>query len=321
MRRRRQPVSPDTVALSGPFEHVLLHTRGIRLHAATAGNPADPLVVLIHGTFGAWMDFRHIIAPLAAHGFHVAAVDMRGYGMSDKPPSRSGDDMLHGVGDIDGVISALGHSRAHLVGHDTGGSLSWVYSAAYPQGVASVTAVSAAHPADLRRYMRRHPWQLMYMTTRVTIGRLPTWLHRAFSPALPRIWRRELLLNTTPDFHGTAEFAESLQLRIQAASIDHALRGIVANTRLLTPKLLTLPRPAGRSANAPTDAPVLLIHPPQQVWASIDALSRKRVTGDCLHTSIPGTKNIPHLENPAGFVDTLARFLSTQRTAAYRRPE
>ncbi|OZY79880.1 hypothetical protein CBG03_08805 [Streptococcus pyogenes] len=55
------PLPPSVVELDGPFEHEFLHTRGIRLHAATAGNPDDPLVLLLHGSFGGW--FKQVKAP------------------------------------------------------------------------------------------------------------------------------------------------------------------------------------------------------------------------------------------------------------------
>lgn len=294
-----QPVSPKTIALDGPFEHVLLHTRGIRLHAATAGSPKDPLVLLVHGTFGAWVDFRHVIEPLAARGFHVAAVDMRGYGMSDKPPARAGDNALIAVGDLDGIITALGHDQAHIVGHDTGGALAWVYASSYPGRVVSIVPVSAAHPNDLRAHLRTRPWELMFMLCRVLVGRLPIGLHQACMPLLPRVWRRELLLNTTAEFARTEAFEDALRLRVQAARIDNALRGIVRNTRLLT---------SARRGRTLIDAPALLIHPHQTVWERMDSRSARRLASVPSVASVPGTKNVPHLENPDAFVDTLARF-------------
>ena len=100
-------LSPSVVELDGPFEHEFLHTRGIRLHAATAGDPDNPLVVLLHGSFGGWFDFREVIALLADAGFHVAALDMRGFGMSDKPPLEPGQDIRVAVGDVSGAIRAL----------------------------------------------------------------------------------------------------------------------------------------------------------------------------------------------------------------------
>lgn len=44
----RRNLSPNAVALDGEFRHDMVHTRGLRLHAATAGNPADPAIVLLH---------------------------------------------------------------------------------------------------------------------------------------------------------------------------------------------------------------------------------------------------------------------------------
>lgn len=296
-----QPVSPKAVALDGPFEHVLLHTRGIRLHAAVAGDPSDPLVLLIHGTFGAWLDFRHIIAPLAARGFHVAAMDMRGYGMSDKPPARAGDPALIAAGDIDGIISALGHDRAHVVGHDTGGALAWVYASIHPGRVSSLTAISATHPAVLRRHIRTRPWELMFILARIAAGRLPLWFHRLCTPLVPRVWRWELALNTVSGFAGTPEFEETLNLRVRAARIDNALQSIVRNTRLLTA--------SGRRDDALVSAPTLLVHPAQKVWRRIDAASSRRLAHTPVVVSIPGTKNVPHVENPNQFVEHLAAFL------------
>ena len=103
------PLPPSTVELEGPYAHEFVHTRGIRLHVATAGDSSRPLVLLIHGAFGGWFDFQDVIAPLAQRGFHVAAVDMRGFGMSDKPPIDAGQDIRTLVGDISGLIQALGH--------------------------------------------------------------------------------------------------------------------------------------------------------------------------------------------------------------------
>ena len=122
--------SPRVVELEGDFTHEMLHTRGLRLHAATAGDPADPLILLLHGTFGGWFDYADVLAPLAARGFHVAALDLRGYGMSDKPAQRGGDEMLMSVGDVKGAVLTLGHRNAVLVGADTGGSVAWAAAAA-----------------------------------------------------------------------------------------------------------------------------------------------------------------------------------------------
>ncbi len=49
------------------------------------------------------------------------------------------------------MIRSLGENRAHLVGHASGGTLSWVAAVMRPSVIQSLTVVSAAHPRDLRR--------------------------------------------------------------------------------------------------------------------------------------------------------------------------
>ncbi|SDM06234.1 Pimeloyl-ACP methyl ester carboxylesterase [Corynebacterium mycetoides] len=301
---RRLP--PTVVELEGDFEHELLHTRGTRLHAVTAGEPAHPLVLLLHGTFGGWFDYRDVIAPLAERGFHVAALDMRGYGMSDKPPPRPGNEMLIAVGDVKGAISTLGHKSAIVVGADTGGGVAWVTAALHPELVSGLVSVSAAHPADLRAAMAARPWDFMPLLGRITVARLPSRLLRRFPRTRRRVYRDNLVINTTSQFHGTARFDEVLNVRRTAADIDNAFVHSVHNSRLITPPLVSL---SGSAANdAPVAAPTLLIHPGQSLWKPVVARQKARVTGTVRQLSVPGAKNLPHIENPAEFTAAVAQF-------------
>lgn len=175
--------SPSVVALDGPYTHDNIYVRGVRLHAAVAGSPSDPLILLIHGAFGGWFDYKDVIAPLAARGFHVAAVDMRGYGLSDKPPS--GYELRRCAGDINGVIAALGHDCALLVGTDTGGSVAWTVSTMYPERVSGVVSLGAVHPVDLRRAIRRKPYLFGPLIKRITLFHLPVFILRGLRRAIP----------------------------------------------------------------------------------------------------------------------------------------
>ena len=142
---------PSTVRLDGPWVHRDVHANGIRLHVAETGE--GPLVLLLHGFTGFWWSWRHQLGALADAGFRTVAVDLRGYGDSDKPPR--GYDGWTLAGDVGGLIKALGEPRAHLVGHAWGGMLAWTVAALHPRLVRSVTSVSATHPMALRRQMRR----------------------------------------------------------------------------------------------------------------------------------------------------------------------
>ncbi|WP_018297929.1 alpha/beta fold hydrolase [Corynebacterium lubricantis] len=306
MSAQRYATSPEVVKLEGDFEHHMVHTRGIRLHVAVAGNPSNPLVLLIHGTFGGWFDYKEVIAPLAAAGYHVAAIDMRGYGMSDKPPQTPGDEMRIATGDIAAVISSLGHSKAVLVGHDTGGTVAWACATHYPEKIHALVSISAAHPTDLRAAVRRRPWDFMPIIGRITIARLPSQFLSRLSSLRAPTWRKSLEFDTTTKFHRTNAFKETLELRLKAADIGHAMPYIVHNSRLLTPRL-----PVSFQQDALVTAPTLLIHPKQSLWNPIVTLSRKRVDADVTELSIDEAKNLPPIEQPERFLAHLANYFKT----------
>lgn len=294
-------LSPSVVELDGPFEHEFLHTRGIRLHAATAGNPDNPLVVLLHGSFGGWFDFRDVIAVLADAGFHVAALDMRGFGLSDKPPLEPGQDIRVAVGDVSGAIRALGHDDAFLVGADTGGAVAWALATERPERVRGLVSISAAHPADLRRAIAARPWDFGWVLLRATLCRL-SWLRAPRLLMRESTYRREMDLDALGSFSEDAR-EESLRLRIAASQIGNVRRGILWNHRL-------------RTAVVPLSwldltvaAPVLFIHADQLLWRPVARRAARRCRGSFTATTIPGTKNLPFLENPRGFAQTLTQWM------------
>ena len=104
------------------------------------------LVLLLHGFPETSHSWRHQIPALAAVGHHVVAPDLRGYGESDAPVGVAEYAFPKLVGDIVGLIGALGAERAHLVGHDWGGSLCWALAARAPQLVSSLTILNSPHP-------------------------------------------------------------------------------------------------------------------------------------------------------------------------------
>ena len=112
---------PSTVRYPGPWTHRDVHANGIRLHAAEIGptDPDAPLVVFLHGFADLWWTWRHQLPDIAASGYVAAAMDLRGYGQSDKPPR--GYDPQTLAADVAGVIGSLGHRSAVLVGHGVGG--------------------------------------------------------------------------------------------------------------------------------------------------------------------------------------------------------
>ncbi|GAB3597722.1 Soluble epoxide hydrolase [Corynebacterium faecale] len=295
--------SPSVVALDGPYQHDNVYVRGVRLHVAVAGSSTDPLILLLHGAFGGWFDYKDVIAPLAARGFHVAAVDLRGYGLSDKPPS--GYDLRRSAGDINGIIGALGHDSAILVGTDTGGSIAWSVSTLYPERATAVISLGAVHPVDLSQAVLRRPHLFGTTIIRIMLCSLPTAVLRPARMLIPRAARQEVLTHTTPPFQRSRAFAEAVKLRQKALSIDHTFTAIVRTNRLL---MASLP---SKLSNQVASCPVWLIRPRDNRTDPLAALARTRTTGAFKVVTVPGVTNLSFLEDPDQFTGMVAEFAQT----------
>ncbi|MBN9643780.1 alpha/beta hydrolase, partial [Corynebacterium sp. CCM 8862] len=291
-------VAPQELLVDGPFSHVPIHTRGVRLHAAVAGNAGDPLMVLVHGAFGGWFDWLEVIGPLAAAGVRVAAIDLRGFGASDKPPS--GYDIRHATGDIKGVIAALGAQRAHLVGYGTGGAICWALAAAYPDKVSSLVSVAAAHPTDMRRAAACRPWAHVTPLVRSALVRSPG---TTFSDRAAVVAGLDLRENTTQMFHQTASYARQYRLRRLNGGVAKVSRSIVKTARL---ELAPVP-PAWPSTI--TDCPVLFVRDDLANWRSLQQRAARRCGGGLSPLVVPASRNMPHLENPAEFTRAVGEFV------------
>jgi pimeloyl-ACP methyl ester carboxylesterase len=158
-RRRSRPgrSAPDgsSVRLPGRWEHRDVSANGIRMHVAECGSAGAPLVVLLHGFPEFWWTWRHQLPALADAGFRTVAVDLRGYGDSDKPPR--GYDLWTLAGDVAGLVRALGEPSARIVGHGWGGMIGWTVTALHPRLVRAVAVLAAPHPLAVRRAAVRDP--------------------------------------------------------------------------------------------------------------------------------------------------------------------
>jgi pimeloyl-ACP methyl ester carboxylesterase len=106
-----------------PLRHRTIDVGGIRLHTAEQG--AGPAVVLCHGFPGLWYSWRNQLPVLAANGFRAIALDMRGYGRSDRPADPTDYNRANTVADLVGLLDALAIDEAVFVGHDFGAALTW----------------------------------------------------------------------------------------------------------------------------------------------------------------------------------------------------
>jgi pimeloyl-ACP methyl ester carboxylesterase len=134
------------IYLDGPWVHRSVSANGTRFHVAESGD--GPLVLLLHGFPQFWWTWRHQLASLSAAGLRAVAVDLRGYGGSDKPPR--GYDLVTAASDAAGLIRSLGEANAVVVGHDWGGMIAWTMASYFPKVIRRLAVVSAPHPLRLR---------------------------------------------------------------------------------------------------------------------------------------------------------------------------
>jgi pimeloyl-ACP methyl ester carboxylesterase len=124
------------------FEHIQVGE--INLRAVIQGE--GPLVVLVHGFPDSWYTWRHQLGPIAAAGFRVCAIDVRGYGGSDKPHEVEAYTLEQISNDVARLIAILSPDKpAVLIGHDWGATISWTTALVHRERVRAVAGLSVPY--------------------------------------------------------------------------------------------------------------------------------------------------------------------------------
>jgi len=299
-------VAADTaVQITGPWAHRTVSANGTRFHVAEAGD--GPLVLLLHGFPEFWWSWRHQLTSLPEAGYRAVAVDLRGYGGSDKPPR--GYDLVTAAADAAGLVRALGEANAVVAGHDWGGLIAWTLAAYYPKVVRRLAVVSMAHPLRMRSAVftdplgqgRRSGYAFGFQ-----LPRRPE--HQLVRDNAARV--RQLLDNWSGPGWPDPDTARTYQRAIRIPSVAHSAleyqRWFVRSTI----------RPDGlryaRRMRSPVQAPVLHLHGaldtcvlPQTARGAgryVDGAYRWRV--------IDGAGHFPHEERPDSFNTELTGWLA-----------
>ncbi len=285
---------PDAsvVQVGGPWEHRMVAANGARFHVAELGD--GPLVLFLHGFPQFWWAWRHQLVAVAAAGYRAVAMDLRGYGGSDKPPR--GYDALTLATDVMGVVRSLGSADAVLVGHGWGGLVAWSTAVLRSKVVRRLCAVSAPHPLRLRRAVLTDARQLLALR-HVAAFQTPMLPERALVRD-EGSWAGQLLREGAaggwPSGPEAARYREAVRIPGVAHSSMEGYRWAVRS----------LPRPDGvhfaRRMREPVRAPVLHLH-----GASDPVIFPRTARGSGLHVEAPyrwrllaGAGHYPHEEVP-----------------------
>lgn len=133
---------------------ILVDGLRVRVVEATPARETDDPVLLIHGLGGWAENWRDVIPAVAASGRRAIAVDLPGFGESERP--RRGrhfdpDDPLYAPF-VFAALDALGVARAHVAGHSLGGAVAYTAAVWCPERVRSLTLVA---PGGLVRDLAR----------------------------------------------------------------------------------------------------------------------------------------------------------------------
>lgn len=116
-------------------KHDYAEVNQVKLHYVFGGTKEAPAVILLHGFPQSWLTWRYII-PELIKTHRVIAVDLRGYGDSDKPQGQERYDKGTMAADIHALMLHLEIEKALLVGHDRGARVVRRFALDYPENVA-----------------------------------------------------------------------------------------------------------------------------------------------------------------------------------------
>lgn len=123
------------------FRSRFVDANGIQLHAVIGGE--GPALLLMTGWPQTWYSWRALM-PALARDFTVVAADIRGFGLTDKPDT--GYDPVSTANDMLGLMTALGHDRFAIVGHDLGMWLGYGIATEAPERVVRMALAEAVIP-------------------------------------------------------------------------------------------------------------------------------------------------------------------------------
>jgi pimeloyl-ACP methyl ester carboxylesterase len=259
------------------------------VHIEQAGK-GEPLI-LLHGFGASTYSWRNVMPALAA-GFRVIAIDLNGFGYTQRPRTFESYTREGQTGLVLRVMDALGLESAHLMGHSYGGGLSLFIASRHPQRVRSLVLVDSSAPtyANDRRSRAASVKPLLGLYLRSFVLR-------------PNTVRRALEHSFHDDSLVTPELVHEYFERLRVEGVVDAYHGLTA--------------PA-RTASEPVELEKIGM-PTLVVWGSEDRLisaeSGRRAAErmpDAEFALMEGVGHVPMEENPEELLRIVLPFLERQ---------
>jgi len=259
-------------------------TSGIRLHYETSGAGNIP-VVLVHGYSMSSAVWEKVL-PLFGSDYRLFAVDLPGFGRSDKP--EAGYSCRELAESIRILMDALGLPQVVLVGHSFGGQVIQHFAASYPERVLALvlsnTSAASLPPKGLTPDARQ----------RIKSYGSAEENRKIFSAAIPRYFDAA---NVTK-----RDVERFIEVGLQA--------GNTALRETLKANYTTLAIPEAK--HAALAAPVLILVTTHDPFGTFDqAVAMSDAWPDSRIRVIPRCGHSPMWEKPSEFVRTVTEFLKS----------
>jgi pimeloyl-ACP methyl ester carboxylesterase len=259
------------------------------VHVEQAGS-GEP-VVLIHGFGASTYSWRKVMPALAA-SHRVVAVDLNGFGYTQRPTSRASYTREAQAKLVLGTLDALGIDRAHIVGHSYGGGLTLYLASRHPERFRTMVLVDSSAPTyanDRRsRFAALRPLDVLFVRSVVL---------------RPGMVRKGLLRSYYDDSLVTPELVQAYLDRLAVEGVGNAFYG------------LTAPAPVGEPVELEKIAVPSLV-----IWGAHDLLISPE-TGRQAAARLPHAEfvlfdksgHLPMEEEPEAFLNTVLPFLERHR--------
>ena len=252
--------------LDETLEFRAIYTRESLLYGAIGGPEDGPLVVLLHGFPDAWFGWGPQIKALIDAGYRVVVPDQRGYHYSDKPRSIDAYQLHLLGGDIVGLIDAFGATRAHVVGHDWGGAVTWWLARHESQRLRSATILNCPDPSVMATYLKRLYLKQILKSWYILFFQLPK-----LPEALLAAGDYRFLASALEDLSNPGAFStEELDVYRRAWSQPGALSGMLNWYRAARRTMLGGPPPAPSSSSDNGSSSFPITTPTTVIWGRRD---------------------------------------------------
>ena len=279
---------------------------GVQSVIAEAGDPQDPALLLIHGFGGSTFGYRDVMEPLAARGWRVIAIDLPGFGLSEKSWGRDYSHKAQATFAL-AVLDQLKVDRAVLLGHSMGGNvISWMLTLA-PERVAGLAYIDAAvvQPKSGVSSSPSFASALLDVPPVRRIARIA--IRNAFSrETFAELLSSAFAVKSVVNRYGLVDgYAASSLLR----DWDLALLGIIRDgaKNALPETIATLSAAAG----AP---PTLILWGRDDSWVPLTSGEVLRADlPEAEWVVLPGIGHVPFEEDTPAFIDAVGGWLDTLR--------